>query len=102
MIHFGGTKKETATRSILMVVGVAKIAPIFQEPRKLEAALCQSDEQFRTAFENTALGIEATLEEIGCHRVTKCDRDVLDACLRLYRERGYRALSRRGDCELRR
>lgn len=35
------------------------------------------------------LGLEAALEEIGRNRGVRYDPDVVDACLRLFRERGY-------------
>lgn len=40
-----------------------------------------------------SLGIDAALKEIEDHRGTFYDVDVADACLRLFREKGYRMLS---------
>jgi PAS domain S-box-containing protein len=40
-----------------------------------------------------ALGIEVALEEIEKNRGTLYDKDVADACLRLFREKGYKLLS---------
>jgi HD-GYP domain-containing protein (c-di-GMP phosphodiesterase class II) len=37
-----------------------------------------------------ALGIDAALEEIEKNRGTPYDEAVVDACLRLFREKGYR------------
>jgi len=36
-----------------------------------------------------ALGVEAALEEIENNKGTLYDRDVVDVCLRLFREKGY-------------
>lgn len=36
-----------------------------------------------------ALGIEAALDEITARAGTAYDRDAVDACVRLFRERGY-------------
>ena len=37
----------------------------------------------------TALGIDAALEEISLHRGKKYDREVVDACVALFREKGF-------------
>lgn len=37
-----------------------------------------------------ALGVEAALAEITAHRGTLFDAAVVDACLRLFREKGYK------------
>ncbi|MEP7182805.1 MAG: HD domain-containing phosphohydrolase [Betaproteobacteria bacterium] len=37
----------------------------------------------------SALGIEAALDEISAHRGTAFDADVVDACLRIFRDKGY-------------
>jgi len=37
-----------------------------------------------------ALGVEAALAEIAAHRGTLFDADVVDACLCLFREKGYK------------
>lgn len=36
-----------------------------------------------------ALGVDAALAEISEHRGTRFDEDVVDACIRLFRLRGY-------------
>jgi HD-GYP domain-containing protein (c-di-GMP phosphodiesterase class II) len=37
-----------------------------------------------------ALGIEAALNEITTHRGTSFDTDVVDKCLRIFHEQGYK------------
>jgi HD-GYP domain-containing protein (c-di-GMP phosphodiesterase class II) len=37
-----------------------------------------------------ALGIEVALEEIEKNKVIFCDNAVVDACLRLFREKGFK------------
>jgi len=37
-----------------------------------------------------ALGVDAALEEIARFRGTRFDTDVVDACTRLFREKGFR------------
>lgn len=45
------------TISILMVIGVARITPIFKDIRSIQGKLARSEEKYRTLVENAPLGI---------------------------------------------
>jgi putative two-component system response regulator len=64
-------------------------ADILIEARILAVAVALEDSTSRRAFRN-AFPLKQALDEISAHRGSQYDSDVVDACLRLFNEKGFK------------